>query len=402
MNVPSEMISFNKSYYHSKMVELISNILVTGNTGGNGIYTKQCQSFMEEYYKFSKVLLTPNCTQALELVSILIDIKPGDEVIVPSYTFVSTANAFVMRGAKIILVDSLPDHPNMDHTLLSSLITSKTKAIVPVHYAGVACDMISIMELVKFYQNEKHQTIYVIEDAAQAIDSYYSGRPLGSWGHFGCISFHATKNISSGEGGALVINDISFIKRAEIIREKGTNRVDFLCGRVSKYNWIDIGSSYLPSDITAACLLPQFEKLAEIKSVRKEQWDRYYSGLLSLSIKNKLIELPSNTQNVIDSNYHIFYIVCKNVGQRDDLIEYLKSHYIQVNRHYVSLHLSDYYNDNYDNINKSQYPNADKYNDLLIRLPLYYDFIYVDWVIYLIYKFFDIQPDFHFPNLVLN
>ena len=271
-------IPFNKPFFTGKETVYIQDAVSSGKISGNGYYTQLCHDFFEKKYSFNKVLLTSSCTDALEMAAILIDIKPGDEVIVPSYTFVSTANAFVLRGAKIIFADSREDHPGLDEDKIEELITPKTKAIVPVHYAGVACDMDKIMAIAGKYN------LFVVEDAAQAIDSYYTGkdgvrRPLGSIGHLAAFSFHETKNIISGEGGMLVVNDDQFSKRAEIIWEKGTNRSAFFKGEVDKYGWVDIGSSFLPSDITAAFLWAQLEYLDEIQDKRKVIWNTYYEGL---------------------------------------------------------------------------------------------------------------------------
>ncbi|MEY4937884.1 MAG: hypothetical protein RIS64_4243, partial [Bacteroidota bacterium] len=255
-------IPFNKPFLTGKEVHYIYQAVQSGKISGDGLFTKKCHDFFEKRYHFKKALLTTSCTDALEMAAILINIQPGDEVIMPSYTFVSTANAFVLRGAKIIFADSMRNHPNMDADSLESLITSRTKAIVPVHYAGVACDMDKIMALATKYN------LYVIEDAAQAIDSFYKGKPLGSIGHLAAFSFHETKNIISGEGGMLAINDETFIERAEIIREKGTNRSKFFRGEIDKYGWVDIGSSYLPSDMIAAFLYAQLENLEVIQAKR--------------------------------------------------------------------------------------------------------------------------------------
>ena len=271
-------IPFNKPFFTGKETVYIQDAVSSGKISGNGYYTQLCHDFFEKKYGFQKVLLTSSCTDALEMAAILIDIQPGDEVIVPSYTFVSTANAFVLRGAKIIFADSREDHPGLDEDKIEELITPKTKAIVHVHYAGVACDMDKIMAIAGKYN------LFVVEDAAQAIDSYYTGkdgvrRPLGSIGHLAAFSFHETKNIISGEGGMLVVNDDQFSKRAEIIWEKGTNRSAFFKGEVDKYGWVDIGSSFLPSDITAAFLWAQLEYLDEIQDKRKVIWNTYYEGL---------------------------------------------------------------------------------------------------------------------------
>ena len=307
-------------------------------------------------------MLTTSCTDALEMAAILIDIQPGDEVIVPSYTFVSTANAFVLRGAKIVFADSMPNHPNMDVTQLEELITSKTKAIVPVHYAGMACDMDPIMELA-----EKHK-LFVIEDAAQAIDSYYKGRPLGGIGHLAAFSFHETKNIISGEGGMLVINDDQFIKRAEIIREKGTNRSQFYRGEVDKYGWLDIGSSFLPSDIISAFLFAQLEHIEHIQKKRISHWNTFYNKLKHLANQNhfRILECDANKTN----NGHLFAIVLNDLDTRSKLITHMREQSILSVFHYLSLHKSPFYADKHDG---RELHNCDKFSDTLMRLPFYYE-----------------------------
>jgi len=334
----------------------------SGKISGNGMFTKKCQSFFEEKYGFKKALLTTSCTDALEMCAILADIKPGDEVIVPSYTFVSTAIAFVRQGAKIIFADSRSDHPGIDENKIEKLITSKTKAIVPVHYAGVACDMDKIMILAEKYN------LLVIEDAAQAIDSYYKGKPLGSIGHLAAFSFHETKNINSGEGGLLAINDRRFVNRSEIIWEKGTNRAEFFRGEVNKYGWVDIGSSFLPSEIIAAYLWAQLENLEQIQKRRKEIFDLYYNGLKDWTVENK-IQLPF-LPDYATNNGHMFYLVCNCIEQRDKLLMYLKGKRIYSVFHYLGLHKSKFYKNIYNN---GDLINSDRYTDCLIRLPFYYE-----------------------------
>lgn len=354
------MIPFNKPYLSGNETEYIRLAVQSGKISGDGIYTKKCNQFFEDTYKFKKVLLTTSCTDALEMAAILINIKEGDEVIMPSYTFVSTANAFVLRGAKLIFADSRKDHPGIDEEAIEPLITPNTKAIVVVHYAGVACDMDKVMDIAK-----KHN-LYVIEDAAQAIDSYYKGKPLGSIGHLAAFSFHETKNIISGEGGMLVINDPQFIERAEIIREKGTNRSKFFRGEVDKYNWVDIGSSFLPSDIIAAFLFAQLEKIQDIQAKRKELWTTYHQELSGISNKLKLPFIPDFATN----NAHMYYVVCKSIDERDALIKYLKDRNIQSVFHYLSLNKSPFYLES--NESKSL-PMSDNYTDCLLRLPLFYE-----------------------------
>lgn len=361
------MITFNKPYITGKEVHYIYDAVANGHISGNGKYTKKCQQFFEERWGFKKTLLTTSCTDALEMCALLLDIKPGDEVIVPSYTFVSTALAFVRQGAKIVFADSCSKHPGMDVNNLESLITSKTKAIVPVHYAGVACDMDKILNVAE------RNNIYVIEDAAQAIDSYYTGKdkikkPLGSIGHLAAFSFHETKNMQCGEGGLLAINDEHFVGRAEIIWEKGTNRAEFFRGEVNKYGWVDIGSSFLPSDVTAAFLWAQLGELEMIQNKRKWIWNRYYDELKEWAekLEIKLPVIPDYATN----NAHMFYLICKDDNQRTDFISYLKSNKIQAVFHYMNLHKSKFYGDQYKTCELIQ---SDIYTNQLVRLPLYVD-----------------------------
>lgn len=353
-------IPFNKPYLSGKEPEYILDAVRSGKISGNGLFTKKCHSFFEETYGFKKCLLTTSCTDALEMAAILIGICPGDEVIMPSYTFVSTANAFVLRGAKIIFCDSTNLNPNMDTSLLESLITSKTKAIVPVHYAGISCDMDTIMQLATKYG------LFVVEDAAQAIESFYKGKRLGSIGHLAAFSFHETKNIQAGEGGMLAINDERFIKRAEIIWEKGTNRSAFFRGEVDKYSWVDLGSSFLPSDIIAAFLFAQLENLEIIQAKRKKIWHLYYEALKPLEEAGffKLPLIPAFATN----NAHMFYIVCNNPTERTNLIAKLKQDRILAVFHYLSLHNSVFYKEKHDG---KMLPISDFYSENLLRLPFY-------------------------------
>lgn len=354
------MIPFNKPYLTGKETNYIRKAVKSGKISGNGIFTKKSQYFFEEKYRVKKCLLTTSCTDALEMAAILCDIKPGDEVIMPSYTFVSTALAFVRQGARIVFTDSCINHPNMDVDCIENLISPRTKVIVPVHYAGVACDMDRIMAIA-----QKHNLL-VVEDAAQAIDSYYKGKPLGCIGHFGCFSFHETKNIISGEGGMLWINDNRFIQRAEIIWEKGTNRAQFFRGEVDNYSWIDIGSSFLPSEISAAFLYAQIENLEKIQRKRLEIWNFYYK-YLKRHAENGQFQLPVIPEYATN-NAHIFYLVCNSLEDRTKQISYLKNHGIMAIFHYQSLHKSPYYTDKYDG---RELANCDHYNDCLVRLPLF-------------------------------
>lgn len=333
-----------------------------GKLSGNGEFTKRCQAFLEQRYGFKKCLLTTSCTDALEMCALLCDLQPGDEVIIPSYTFVSTALAFVRVGAKVVFADSMKRNPNLDAEKIEELITPRTRVIVPVHYAGVACDMDRIMEIAA------RHNLLVVEDAAQAIDSYYKGRPLGSIGHLAAFSFHETKNIISGEGGCLCINDQRFIRRAEILWEKGTNRAEFFRGEVNKYGWVDIGSSFLPSEVIAAFLWAQLESMDDIQAKRRALWERYCQKLAPLAADGRftLPDLPEYATN----NAHMFYLVCPSLEARTALIQKLKDQGILSVFHYLSLHQSPYYAPKHDG---RALPECDRYADCLVRLPMYYD-----------------------------
>jgi dTDP-4-amino-4,6-dideoxygalactose transaminase len=354
------MIPFNKPYLTGKEMHYIYQAVYSGKISGNGMFTKKCQQYFEERFGFKKALLTTSCTDALEMCAMLAEIGPGDEVIIPSYTFVSTALPFIRQGATIVFADSRSDHPGIDEDSIEALITPKTKAIVPVHYAGVACDMDKIMSLASRYK------LIVIEDAAQAIDSYYNGKALGSIGHMAAFSFHETKNINSGEGGLLAINDEQFIKRSEIIWEKGTNRSDFFRGVVNKYGWVDTGSSFLPSEIIAAYLWAQLENLDDIQKRRISIWESYQKGLKSWALTNGigLPHIPSFASN----NGHMFYILCNSLPERDEIIRRCKENDILAVFHYLSLHDSEYYREKHDG---RSLPNSDRYTETLLRLPLY-------------------------------
>jgi len=364
MNIP-----FNKPHLTGKEAHYMLEAVQTGKLSGNGVFTKRCQQFFEERYGFKKCLLTTSGTDALEMCAMLCDLKPGDEVIIPSYTFVSTALAFLREGAKVVFADSMKRNPNLDAEALESLITPRTKVIVPVHYAGVACDMDAIMAVAN------RHNLLVVEDAAQAIDSYYRSpvtgnlSPLGKIGHLSAFSFHETKNITAGgEGGLLVVNDERFIRRAEIIWEKGTNRAEFFRGAVNKYGWVDMGSSFLPAEINAAFLWAQLENLDVIQNKRKQLWNRYYELLKPLAGKGyfKLPDLPEYASN----NAHMFYLVLPDLEKRTALIQHLKDNGIMAVFHYLSLHSSAYYADKHDG---RELPECDRYADTLVRLPMYYD-----------------------------
>lgn len=354
-------IGFNKPYFTGKEIEYIVDAVKREKISGNGFYTQKCQTFLEHRYGIQKVLLTSSCTDALEMCALLLNIQSGDEVIMPSYTFVSTANAFVLRGAKIVFADSTSTNPNIDAASLHNLISPRTKAIVVVHYAGIACDMDEIMALAK-----KHN-IFVVEDAAQAIESTYNGKPLGSIGHLATFSFHETKNVISGEGGALLINDKQFIARAEILWEKGTNRSAFFRGEVDKYSWIDVGSSFLPSDITAAFLWAQLEAIETIQKKRMQLWNAYSMALKPLkSLGVGIPEIPSACKH----NAHIFYLVCRSGDEREAILKYLNTSGVNAIFHYLSLHQSQFYAHLHSG---AELKNCDRYHDCLIRLPLYFE-----------------------------
>lgn len=360
-------IGFNKPYLTGKETEYITDAVASGKISGNGKYTQCCQRFFEQHYGFGKCLLTTSCTDALEMAAILIDIQPGDEVIMPSYTFVSTANAFVLRGAVIIFADSGAENPNIDASKIEALITAKTKAIVPVHYAGIACNMDLIMDIAN------RHNLYVIEDAAQAIDSFYTDKngikkALGSIGHLAAFSFHETKNIISGEGGMLAINDMQFAERAEIIWEKGTNRSAFFRGEVDKYGWVDVGSSFLPSEVIAAFLWAQIEHLEDIQQKRLKIWNQYYQELKNIAVVKgfKLPQIPDYATN----NAHMFYLVFENLAQRTYWINTFRSKNIFPVFHYLSLHKSLFYKDKHRG---GELVYSDYFSETLLRLPVYYE-----------------------------
>ena len=356
-------IPFNKPPYTGNEEKYVIESMKSSKISGDGKFTKRCEFWFEEKLQCKKVLLTTSCTHALEMAAILLDIKEGDEVIMPSYTFVSTANAFVLRGAKIVFVDIRPDTMNIDETKIEEAITSKTKVIVPVHYAGVACEMDTIMDIAKRYN------LFVVEDAAQGMMSSYKGKALGTIGHLGAFSFHETKNYTSaGEGGLLIINDEKFVQRAEIIREKGTNRSLFFRGMVDKYSWVDIGSSYLMNDVSAAYLWGNLEKADEINQNRLNSWQKYYDGLKELENRG-FIELPKIPDGCVQ-NAHMFYIKVKDLEERTALLDYLKRNDIYAVFHYVPLHSSE------AGLKFSLFSKEDIYttkeSDKLIRLPMYF------------------------------
>ena len=361
------MINFNQPHLTGKEAHYMYEAVYEGKLSGNGKFTKRCQAWFEQRYGFAKTLLTTSGSDALEMCAMLCNLKPGDEVIIPSYTFVSTALAFLREGAKVVFADSMKRNPNLDAQTLEALITPHTRVIVPVHYAGVACDMDAIMAVAN-----KHNLL-VVEDAAQAIDSYYTSNikhkilPLGGIGHLAAFSFHETKNITAGgEGGLLVVNDERFIRRAEIIWEKGTNRAEFFRGEVNKYGWVDMGSSFLPAEINAAFLWAQLENLDDIQAKRKQLWNRYYDNLSKVHASFSLPDIPDYATN----NAHMFYLVLPDLEKRTAFIKYLKEHGIGAVFHYLSLHSSEYYRARHDG---RQLPECDRYADCLVRLPLFYD-----------------------------
>lgn len=354
-------IPYNKPFISGNELRYIADAVKTGKISGDGKYTKLCQGFFEKKYGFEKTLLTTSCTDALEMCALLCDLQQGDEVIAPSYTFVSTVNPFVLRGAVIKFCDSRQDHPGIDERKIESLITDKTKAIVITHYAGVACDMDIIMAL-----GEKYN-LSIIEDAAHCIDAYYKDKPLGSIGHMSAFSFHETKNIIAGEGGMIVLNNSHLIERAEIIREKGTDRSKFFRGEVDKYGWVDVGSSFLPSDITAAFLYAQVENIKSIQAKRKQIWQRYYDVFSDLKEQGK-IQLPF-LPKYSTNNGHIFYLICNTPEERSSLINHLKKKGILAIFHYLPLHLSAYYTSKHS---REYLPMSERYATHLLRLPLFY------------------------------
>jgi dTDP-4-amino-4,6-dideoxygalactose transaminase len=354
------MILFNKPYVTGKELQYIAEAMSSGRLSGNGDFTKRCQAYFESQYRCQKVLLTSSGTDALEMAAILANVGPGDEVIVPSFTFVSSALAFVRQGARIIFADSNERNPNISAESIHGLLSPKTKVIVPVHYAGVACAMSDIMRMADA------RNILVVEDAAQAIDSRYNGRPLGTLGHMSAFSFHETKNIHCGEGGMLVINDSRFVERAEIIWEKGTNRASFFRGEIDKYGWVDTGSSFLPSELSAAFLLAQLERISDIQTRRRAIWERYYKGFEYLA-KQGVVLLP-HIPDYASNNAHMFYLVCKSLEDRASLIAALKLAGVMAVFHYSSLHKSRYHQ---SRMPVSTLPHSDRYSDCLVRLPLY-------------------------------
>jgi dTDP-4-amino-4,6-dideoxygalactose transaminase len=354
-------IPFNRPYFPASGTLAFIRAGLSGTISGNGKYTKKCNGFFERNCGFKKALLTTSCSDALEMSALLAEIQPGDEVIMPSYSFISTANAFLLRGALIRFADTLNDIPNIDPEAIRVLITPKTRAIVVVHYSGIACDMDPVLEMAEKYK------LLLIEDAAHSLDSFYNGRPLGSIGHFGTFSFHETKNIFCGEGGLLAVNDERFLKRAEIIWEKGTNRAAFYRGEVDKYDWVDVGSSFLPSDALAAFLYNQLMILDKIQSRRKAIWQWYHDGLAPLEAKG-LLKRPV-VPEYATVNGNMYYIVTRGLEERDAMIPHLRNNGIHAVFHYPPLHASPYFKDKHDG---RELPNTDRFSSSIVRLPFFY------------------------------
>ncbi|MDY0344525.1 MAG: dTDP-4-amino-4,6-dideoxygalactose transaminase [Lentimicrobium sp.] len=372
-------IPFNKPHFTGREALYISESAITGKIAGNGPFTRRCQTFFEEKYGITKTLLTTSCSDALEMAALLLDIAPGDEVIIPSFTFVSTANAFALRGARIVFVDSNTENPNVDVSLIESLITAKTRAIVVVHYGGIACDMEGIMQIAGKYG------IPVVEDAAQCIDAFYRDQPLGSIGIMGTLSFHETKNITCGEGGMLMVNDASLVHKAETAWEKGTNRAAFVRGDVEKYEWVALGSSYLPNELTAAFLYGQLENAENIRKDRTKTFYKYFDALTPLE-QSGFIGLPVVPEYAVP-NGHMFYITTRNTEERNKLLQHLQDRGVQAVFHYLSLHRSPYFQNKHDG---RQLPQAERYADTLLRLPFYYGLQQeeIDYIAAMIAQFF--------------
>jgi dTDP-4-amino-4,6-dideoxygalactose transaminase len=357
-----DLIPFNKPFTIGNEMVYMQEAVQRGRISGDGYFTKQAQLFMQNRYGFKKALLTTSCTDALEMAALLAELKPGDEIILPSFTFVSTANAFVLKGAMPVFCDVDPLTLNLDVKQLESLITPKTKVIVPVHYAGISCDMDPLLEIAK------HHHILVVEDAAQALDAKYKGRPLGSLGNLAAFSFHETKNVICGEGGALTVNDEQFLERAEIIREKGTNRAAFFRGEAAKYDWLDVGSSFLPSDLNAAYLFAQFEKIETIQQKRLQLWETYFAGLKPLAEQEKL-QLPHIPDYATHNGAH-FFLLCRTPEDRTKLLEFLRNRNIMAVFHYLPLHQSPFYLKHYAPV---QLPVTESAALRLVRLPFFFD-----------------------------
>lgn len=352
-------IFFNRPFVAGKEAENVQHVLASRKFSGDGVFTRNCEQFFEQKFGFGKTLLTPSCTHALEMAALLVNIQPGDEVIMPSYTFVSTANAFALRGAKIVFADSCSNHPNIDPNEVAKLVTPKTKAIVAVHYGGIGCDMNALGEIAR------KNNIHVVEDAAHSFYARQNNKYLGTFGSISAMSFHETKNVSCGEGGLITINDKSLQQRAEIIREKGTNRKAFSRKETDHYSWVDVGSSYLPSEFSAAILWAQLEQAEAVTYKRVILWHRYHEQLKSLTEAGFF-----GVADEVTSNGHLYYIVCKSLEERSALTKHLSSNGIDAVFHYLSLHSSPYFSKQHDG---RQLPNSDRFMYCLLRLPMYYD-----------------------------
>ncbi len=355
-------IPFNKPYFAGKEVQHIVNAAYWGHISGNGVYTQQCHAFFGEKYGFKNCFLTTSCTDAFEMAVMLMELQSGDEVIMPSFTFVSTANPFLLKGAKIRFADSMDEHPNIDLDHVEELITDRTRVLVVMHYGGVAVDMDRAAALAR-----RHNLV-LIEDTAHAIDAYYKGKPLGSFGDFAAFSFHETKNISAGEGGMLVINNEKFVDRAEIIWEKGTNRAAFSRGEVDKYQWVDVGASFLPSDLIAGVLFAQLENIKDIQRKRVAIWERYHAGLKHLEAKG-LLGLP-RLPDYATNNGHLFYLLLEDKKQRNEMLTFLNSNRVHAVFHYLPLHSSPFFSPQHSG---RELHNANRFSDTLLRLPFFYE-----------------------------
>jgi dTDP-4-amino-4,6-dideoxygalactose transaminase len=360
---PNRLIDFNRPFIAKNQIAYIQEAIQSGHISGDGQFTKKCHAWLENYLGVKKALLTTNCTHALEMSALLLDLKPGDEVITPSFTFVSTVNAFILRGAKPVFADIRPDTLNIDENQIEDLVNEKTRAVYVVHYAGVGCEMDKILEIA-----DRHD-LQVVEDNAHGLFGKYQGKLLGTFGTMACQSFHETKNISSGEGGALLINDENLVERAEIIREKGTDRSKFFRGQIDKYSWVDLGSSYLPSEIIAAVLYSQLEEADKIQHKRKSIWERYFQGLGEWAAESK-IKLPTVPANC-NQSYHLFYMLLSNLEERQRFIQYLRENQIYSVFHYVPLHTSAM--GRKFGYHEGDLPITEEMSDRLVRLPFYFD-----------------------------
>ena len=377
-------IPFNKPFFAGKEVQNIVNAAYYGHLSANGPFTKMCHYFFEERWGFKKTYMTTSCTDAFEMAALLMDLKEGDEVIMPSFTFVSTTSPFILRGAKLVFADSRDDHPNMDMEKVEELITEKTKVLVVMHYGGVAVDMDKAVELAEKYN------LILLEDVAHAIDSYYKGKPLGTFGDFAAFSFHETKNVSSGEGGLLAINNEQYIEQADIVWEKGTNRTAFEDGKVNQYEWVGLGASYNPSDMIAGMLYAQLENIEDIQRKRIQIWEQYYEKLKVLEEKN-LVVIP-HIPDYATNNGHLFYLLLEDKKQRDALIKFMDDNHVMTVFHYLPLHSSPYFKSKHDG---RALPNCERYADTLVRLPFFYELplMIVDLIADKVKEFFEVEND---------